>query len=190
MAEIRRHLRVTQPEEFLQVGELAKNTGKTVRAIHLYENLGLIEPARRSEGRYRLFTPDAETRVRWINKLQNLGLSLPEIQALVENRASSETALSAANHLGQLYREKLEEVRKKLSDLHALETELNASIAYLDGCESVCQGHSAVHACQACNSHVDSTPELVLGASVGSAPSAAASTPISSSTSQVFTPKN
>ncbi|HEU5074349.1 MAG TPA: MerR family DNA-binding transcriptional regulator, partial [Polyangiaceae bacterium] len=48
----------------MQVGELAKATGKTVRAIHLYEELGLLRPANRSKGRYRLFSADAELRVR------------------------------------------------------------------------------------------------------------------------------
>ena len=32
----------------LKVGELARRTGKTVRAIHLYEELGLLTPAIRS----------------------------------------------------------------------------------------------------------------------------------------------
>ena len=65
-----------EEEQLLQVGELAKATDKTVRAIHLYESMGLIEPVRRSKGRYRLFSPDTKVRVRWISKLQSLGLSL------------------------------------------------------------------------------------------------------------------
>ncbi|HYQ28910.1 MAG TPA: MerR family transcriptional regulator, partial [Polyangiaceae bacterium] len=68
--------------ELLLVGDLAKAVGKTVRAIHLYEELGLVRAHERSKGRYRLFTPDALVRVRWIIKLQNLGLSLSDIQAL------------------------------------------------------------------------------------------------------------
>src|SRR5689334_16413767 len=68
-------------EELLQVGDLARLCGKTVRAIHLYEELGLLRPHARSKGRYRLFSRDAIVRVRWIGKLQELGLSLPTIQA-------------------------------------------------------------------------------------------------------------
>ena len=37
----------------LKVGELAKRTGKTVRAVHLYEELGLLTPAVRSKGGFR-----------------------------------------------------------------------------------------------------------------------------------------
>ena len=76
----------------IQVGELAKATGKTVRAIHLYEELGLLRPANRSKGRYRLFSADAELRVRWIGKLQSLGLSLTEIQDLVRDQEGSDSA--------------------------------------------------------------------------------------------------
>src|SRR5947209_7637254 len=58
-------------DDLLQVGDLAKQSGKTVRAIHLYEELGLLRPHARSKGRYRLFSADAVTRVRWIGKLQD-----------------------------------------------------------------------------------------------------------------------
>ncbi len=40
----------------LKVGELAKRTGKTVRAVHLYEELGLLDPAVRSKGGFRLYS--------------------------------------------------------------------------------------------------------------------------------------
>ena len=41
----------------LKVGELARRTGKTARAIHLYEELGLLTPAVRSKGGFRLYSP-------------------------------------------------------------------------------------------------------------------------------------
>ena len=75
-------------EELLQVGDLARAVGKTVRAIHLYEEMGLLKAHERSKGRYRLFTPDAVVRVRWIGKLQSLGLSLSEIQGIDRARTS------------------------------------------------------------------------------------------------------
>jgi hypothetical protein len=65
-------------ERLLQVGDIAKATGKTVRAIHHYEEMGLLTPHARSKGRYRLYDQNALTRVRWIGKLHDLGLSLTE----------------------------------------------------------------------------------------------------------------
>src|SRR5215468_5853870 len=49
--------------DLMQVGDLAKEAGKTVRAIHLYEELNLLKPAARSKGRYRLYNRDALTRI-------------------------------------------------------------------------------------------------------------------------------
>ncbi|MEO7113867.1 MAG: MerR family DNA-binding transcriptional regulator, partial [Polyangiaceae bacterium] len=46
-------------QALMQVGDLARESGKTVRAIHLYEELELLRPAARSKGRYRLYTKDA-----------------------------------------------------------------------------------------------------------------------------------
>src|SRR3954471_20905651 len=87
------------PQQLLRVGDLAKLTGKTVRAIHHYEELGLIEPAGRSKGHYRLFDAETPVRIRWISKLQSLGVSLGEIRTLVRDRQASPSAQHAAGQL-------------------------------------------------------------------------------------------
>src|SRR3954471_22114870 len=69
----------------MRVGELAKVVGKTVRAMHLYEELGLLEPAARSEGGFRLYGLDAVDRINWIVKLQAIGFTLAEIQSFVRD---------------------------------------------------------------------------------------------------------
>src|SRR6516164_5590481 len=107
--------------ELLQVGDLAKATGKTVRAIHLYEELGLLRAHERSKGRYRLFTNDALIRVRWISKLQSLGLSLSEIQELVREQDGSGSATIAAQKLRDAYVARLSETRRKIEELRELE---------------------------------------------------------------------
>src|SRR5271170_436323 len=70
-------------ERLLQVGDLARACGKTVRAIHHYEEVGLLRPHARSKGRYRLYDQGALARLRWIGKLHDLGLSLAQIQEMV-----------------------------------------------------------------------------------------------------------
>src|ERR1700753_2260618 len=94
-----RALPAVEEGELLLVGDLAKAVGKTVRAIHLYEELGLVRAHERSKGRYRLFAQDALVRVRWIIKLQNLGLSLSDIQALVRGQTDAASAQFAATRL-------------------------------------------------------------------------------------------
>ncbi|MES1177494.1 MAG: MerR family transcriptional regulator, partial [Myxococcales bacterium] len=123
-----------EESELLLVGDLAKAVGKTVRAIHLYEELGLVRAHERSKGRYRLFAQDALVRVRWIVKLQNLGLSLSDIQALVRGQNDAASAKFAAMRLREVYLAKLVETRSKLSELKALESELEQSLDFLSTC--------------------------------------------------------
>jgi MerR family transcriptional regulator, copper efflux regulator len=155
--------------ELLQVGDLAKAVGKTVRALHLYETMGLIEPERRSKGRYRLFAPATKVRIRWISKLQSLGLSLSEIQAIVQKRHASVSAQRAAEELRQVYSAKLAEVRQQLHQLRALELELEASLVFLDDCHSSCENdaHLGCTSCRHFNSTDPQPTDLILGPQLG-----------------------
>lgn len=158
-----------EESELLLVGDLAKAVGKTVRAIHLYEELGLVRAHERSKGRYRLFAQDALVRVRWIIKLQNLGLSLSDIQALVRGQNDAASAKFAAIRLREVYLARLVETRAKLAELKALESELEASLEFLSTCYSACESEvSALHSCPSCAHHAQqpNPPELVAGSRV------------------------
>lgn len=148
----------------LRVGELAKTSGKTVRALHLYEELGLLVPIERSKGGYRLYDADAVTRVRWIGKLQEMGFSLGEIQTMARQWEQSGSAPSAMAKVEDLLREKLAETRAQMERLQTLERELQASLEYLHVCPS-CAPSQLIHACGRCELHdaSDSAPELVAG---------------------------
>lgn len=153
-------------EPLLQVGDLARAAGKTVRAIHLYEDLGLLEPRDRSQrGRYRLFGSEALLRVRWIGKLQSLGLSLSQIQELVREQEDSASARFAASKLKQVYVDKLADTRAKIRELGLLQQELEASLAYLSTCDAACEPELPVDSCSACERHPEPErpPELIAG---------------------------
>ncbi|MET0411522.1 MAG: MerR family transcriptional regulator [Polyangiaceae bacterium] len=153
------------PRELLRVGDLAKLSGKTVRAIHHYEELGLIEPVGRSSGHYRLFDPETLVRIRWINKLKSLGLSLTEIRGLVQLRQSSPSAMISADQLKQIYADKLSEVRQRLSELRELEGELEAALSYLDLCNTLCAPALSPTNCAHCDRHADTrSADLIAGA--------------------------
>jgi DNA-binding transcriptional MerR regulator len=159
----------TAQGDLLQVGDLAKATGKTVRAIHLYEDLGLLEPVRRSKGRYRLFSAEAKVRIRWISKLQSLGLSLTDIQGIVQRRQASESARRAAQELGAVYRAKLDEVRTTIREYRALEAELEASLGFLETCSTRCESELSSSCCSNCTHHAEvpqNAPDLVVGARI------------------------
>jgi DNA-binding transcriptional MerR regulator len=66
----------------MTVGELARRTGLSIKAIRRYEGLGLIYSAGRSEGGYRLFDDSALWCAQVISALRSLGLTIKEIDRL------------------------------------------------------------------------------------------------------------
>jgi MerR family transcriptional regulator, copper efflux regulator len=149
----------------MQIGDLARETGKTVRAIHLYEELGLLEPAARSKGGYRLYAAEALTRIRWIGKLQDMRFSLVDIQTIVTEWERAGSAPDAMKRMREVYTRKLEDTREQQRRLAALEQELASSLDYLDTCHDVCEPQRLLSACSCCDLHDKSAevPELVLG---------------------------
>jgi MerR family copper efflux transcriptional regulator len=136
----------------LKVGELAKLTGKTVRAVHLYEELGLLAPAVRSKGGFRLYHRRAVTRIQWISKLQDLGFSLTEIKAFLRDWEQSETAPQAISRLREIFTDKLRETRETIARLGQLVTDLQDSLHYMDSCRS-CEPVHVQHECGTCDHH-------------------------------------
>jgi MerR family transcriptional regulator, copper efflux regulator len=151
-------------ERLLKVGELARDTGKTVRALHLYEELGLLRPAQRTEGGFRLYAPEARERVHWISKLQEMGFSLHEIQAFLKDWEHAQIAPTAMQRVRATFEQKLRETREQQARLAELEKELLDSMAYLDGCRACEQTHSTVE-CVQCglHGHNGEAPPLVAG---------------------------
>jgi MerR family transcriptional regulator, copper efflux regulator len=151
-------------EALVQVGDLARESGKTVRAIHLYEELGLLRPAGRSKGRYRLYGREALVRIRWIGKLQDMGFSLADIQTCVHDWEQLGSAPRAMVKMREVYEKKLEQTREQMRKLKALEHELTASMRYLDTCD-VCDPQRLLSSCQCCDLHdcTQHVPELVAG---------------------------
>lgn len=151
-------------KDLMQVGDLARDAGKTVRAIHLYEELGLLTPAARSKGGFRLYGSESLTRIRWISKLQELGFSLGDIQTIVREGDHAGSAPDAMKRMREVYARQLAETRKQRERLEALERELQASLEYLDTCD-VCNPERVLSACECCDLHdkEQNVPELVLG---------------------------
>jgi MerR family transcriptional regulator, repressor of the yfmOP operon len=74
------------PERLLRIQEVAADTGLTPRAIRYYEELGLLAPAARSDGAYRLYDAEDLDRLRFIRGLRDdAGFSLAEIGQLLED---------------------------------------------------------------------------------------------------------
>lgn len=64
----------------LKVGELARQTGLTIRTLHHYDTIGLLKPSLYTDAGYRLYTPADVARLQQVLSLRQLGFSLQEIR--------------------------------------------------------------------------------------------------------------
>ena len=74
------------------IGEVARMSGITVRALHHYDDIGLLSPSGRTESGYRLYDDRDIDRLRDILAFRELGLGLDEVaEALASSDGSHAT---------------------------------------------------------------------------------------------------
>jgi DNA-binding transcriptional MerR regulator len=101
-----------------QVGELARQTGLSVRTLHYYEEVGLLTPSGRTEAGYRLYSEADVARLQQIKSLRQVGFALEEIRACLGNpNFSSQRVLQL--HLARL-REQIELQQRLCRRLEAI----------------------------------------------------------------------
>jgi DNA-binding transcriptional MerR regulator len=113
------------PNSLLKIGAVARRAGVSPDAIRYYERLGLVEPARRSDGGYRLFRPAVHERLTFIRKAQALGLSLEEVREVLE---ISDSGAAPCRQVREALAQRLEEVDRRLGDLRALRRTLVSAL--------------------------------------------------------------
>jgi DNA-binding transcriptional MerR regulator len=82
---------------YLRIGEAADLLDLTPKALRHYEKVGLIMPAR-SEGDYRLYSPELILRLQRIKQLQALGLSLRQIKKILETTTTGSCGATCWKH--------------------------------------------------------------------------------------------
>src|SRR5262245_33804525 len=99
----------------LTIGEVAERAGVTVKTVRFYSDAGLLPPAGRSEGNYRLYTLGDVVRVGLIRSLREAGFSIGEIRAVLARhlplaealrlrRAAVEPHIRALRHVASALR--------------------------------------------------------------------------------------
>ncbi|MDA8061251.1 MAG: MerR family transcriptional regulator, partial [Actinomycetota bacterium] len=78
-----------------KVGQLAAETGLTVRALHHYDHLGLVSPSARSAAGYRLYVEADVERLYQVLALRQLGLPLDAIGEVLDGASSIEGLLES-----------------------------------------------------------------------------------------------
>ncbi len=113
----------------MRIGELAEKAGVTPRTIRYYEKLGLITPSEREGKGFRYYTDAELARLRKIDALQALGLSLEEIGDILDLFFEEPTMLRGKRRLLEILQAHLAETDAKIETLEQFRAELKANIA-------------------------------------------------------------
>jgi DNA-binding transcriptional MerR regulator len=109
-----------------RIGELAAKVGLTERTIRYYEERGLLESVKRLDGGQRVYTDDDVRRLKFIQKLKVLGLSLAEMQELETLYGRHHTNAKVLPRLIELLDSHLATVGERLGELAALRDEIRS----------------------------------------------------------------
>lgn len=121
------------------MAEVGRRTGLTRKALRLYESLGLVEPAARTDAGYRLYDDEALRRIELVNRAKTLGLSLSEAKEFLHVAEGC----CGENHpeLASLVERKLAETERRMEELRSLRTTLESVLDRL-------ASNQGVHRCE------------------------------------------
>ena len=131
----------------MQIAELATQASLPVRTVRYYADRGLIKPARRSAGGYRIFDEDSLRQLRFVRRLRGLGLTLRELERIVraaERLSCGDSSVGVRQRLTT----QLATVGRRIDELKQVQHELSSLIArQTDGCTDelcLCRGQEQV----------------------------------------------
>lgn len=108
----------------MKVGEVARRTGLSVRTLHYYDEIGLLQPSTYTESQHRLYGPAELERLQQIKSLRQLGFSLDEIRGCLDRPEFSLRAVVGL-HAARL-REQIKEQTRLAALLETLAASLDA----------------------------------------------------------------
>lgn len=157
------------------VKEVSRETGVSVRALHYYDEIGLLRPTRITDAGYRLYDDEALAQLWHILFLRRLRFSLRDIMAMMSNpRYDRQAALDTQLKLLHMQREQLDgliaalEIMKKTGGMQTMDFTLldNATLkAYEDEARAQWCGHDAWREYEEKQKH--RTPEAMRDVGVG-----------------------
>lgn len=98
----------------MKIGQLAERTGVSTKAIRYYEDIGVLPAPERAANGYRTYNAAMAERISFIQDAQSAGMSLTEIQLILDLRDSGE---STCGHVIGTLEMRLGEVDRQMEDL-------------------------------------------------------------------------
>src|SRR5256712_2812630 len=109
----------------MTIGQVARRTGASIRTLRFYDRLGILSVRGRGTNNYRLFGDDAIECVDCIRRMQGAGLTLRQIQRVVQVERQRGDAHAA---LDDAYTEARRRLDTKIAELEAQRRALTARL--------------------------------------------------------------
>lgn len=122
-------------QKLLKIGEVAKRADVTIRTVRYYDELGLIKPADRTSGNYRLYSETAITAIKLIKNLKELDFSLDKIHQLFDSLNSfGDDAINTLTTTKEILNAEKKKVNEKLEQYKKLRDDIDFSMSVIDHC--------------------------------------------------------
>lgn len=130
------------PRRELTIGALAKRARVAPSVLRYYEKEGLLSPGLRSAAGYRLYGPEAERTLLFINRAKRLGFSLDDIRQFLSagqpapTQAQKKTGKGKVPQTGNVTRiaeDRFLEIERRLTELLVLRHELEVFLREMSG---------------------------------------------------------
>lgn len=116
----------------LKIGELAERAGVNHRTLRYYERLGLMQPVHKAESGHRYYNEGSLQRLRRIQQLKTLGLSLDEIAVSIDAYFNTPETLDGRRVALTHMKDHLNSVRAQLEALREFEQSLVTHVTRLE----------------------------------------------------------
>jgi DNA-binding transcriptional MerR regulator len=112
----------------MRIGDLTRKAEVTPRTVRYYESIGLLPPGQREGTGQHYYTDETVARLRKIDQLKKLGLSLDEIRGVIDLYFIDASGVRPKQKVLAILRQHLVEVEQKMGELKQFRAELQANI--------------------------------------------------------------
>jgi DNA-binding transcriptional MerR regulator len=109
---------------YYQIGELANLAGVSPRTIRYYEEIGLLDSVKRIEGGKRVYTDTDFQRLKFIQRLKYLGLTLSEMNELEDIYRIHRTDKKVLTRLLELFDNHVYKIEERINSLNRLKEDI------------------------------------------------------------------